>query len=216
MNQQLPGVVAETTPYAWPFDQGLAADRVALVICGAGEARVGPIAADTAVEANIDLLRSAAASADVPVFLIEHDLSLEPDGRRRPGRRFDRSSGIGNWSRPLTPGGAERVVHSGGIDGFFGSVLDVLLRAAGIDELIVFGRGLETTVHSTLRTANDAGYECLTVADGCLTVEAPCRSAAISTIEMSGGIFGAVGSAWNVVHALDLLSPVPSSQVGTK
>ncbi|MDA3040270.1 MAG: cysteine hydrolase [Actinomycetota bacterium] len=211
MNQQLTGVVAGTTPYAWPFDQGLAADRVALVVCGAGDARVGPIAADAEVEANIGRLRRAAVSVDVPVFLIDHDLSLEPNRRHRTDRRLDHSPATGHSARQLTPAGAERVVHAAGVDGFFGSALDVMLRAAGIDELIVFGRGFETTVHSTIRTANDAGYECLTVADACLTVDADCRSAAISTIEMSGGIFGAVGSARNVVLALELLSPVSLS-----
>ncbi len=198
MNQQQSGVVAGTSPYPWPFDRGLARDRLALLVCGAGDSRVGPITEDPTVEANIGHLRRAAASTDVPVFLIDHDLN-----HHRP---FDQHPGQLSWSRPLTPTGKERLVHAAGIDGFFGSALDAILRAAGIDELIVTGRGFETTVHSTLRTANDAGYECLTVPDACLTVDEGCRSAAVSTIEMSGGIFGAVGRTSDVVIALEDLS----------
>ncbi len=212
MSQQPHGLVAGTTPYPWPFDQGLARHRLALLVCGAGEARVAPITEDLEVEANIGRLRDAAASVGVPVFLIEHDLNV----RRNRGVGNQRESG--RWSQPILPIGAEEVVNAAGIDGFYGSALDAMLRAAGIDELIVTGRGFETTVHSTLRTANDAGYECLTVSDACLAIDERCRSAAISTIEMSGGIFGAVGSTAFVVNALhELSTPLPtlSPQAGT-
>lgn len=204
MTQQPTGLVAGTTPYPWPFDGGLACHRLALLVCGAGEARVGPIAEDLVVEANIKLLRNAAASVRVPVYLLDHDLNRRRSHELVTGRR----------SKPLSPIGAEQAIHAAGIDGFYGSALDPILRSAGIDELIIIGRGFETTVHSTLRTANDAGYECLTVSDACLAVDEDCRSAAVSTIKMSGGIFGAVGLTAAVVNALHNLpkpSPTPLS-----
>lgn len=210
MIQQPHRLVAGTTPYPWPFDQGLARHRLALLVCGAGEARVAPIAEDLEVEDNIGRLREAAASIGVPVFLLDHDLNV----RRTPGL----GNGNGRWSQPLSPNGAEQVVHAAGVDAFYGSALDPVLRSARIDELILIGRGFETTVHSTLRTANDAGYECLTVSDACLAIDERCRSAAISTIEMSGGIFGAVGLTAAVVNALHELPthlPPLSPQAGT-
>jgi nicotinamidase-related amidase len=60
-------------------------------------------------------------------------------------------------------------------------------------------------VHSTLRSANDRGYECLTIADACLAADTETQRGAISSIEMSGGIFGAVGSTDAVIAALNQL-----------
>jgi nicotinamidase-related amidase len=93
-------------------------------------------------------------------------------------------------------------VQAGGIDGFFGSELDSILRRAGREQLLVTGHFLEISVHSTLRSANDRGYECLTIADACVAADAQTVSGAISSIEMSGGIFGAVGSTAHVITAV--------------
>ena len=96
------------------------------------------------------------------------------------------------------------MVQAAGIDGFYGSELDSVLQTHKRSHLLVVGRALETTVHSTLRRANDRGYECLTVADATASIENTCRAGALSSIEMSGGIFGAVGMTEPVLRALDL------------
>ncbi|GAA1011898.1 cysteine hydrolase [Acrocarpospora pleiomorpha] len=88
----------------------------------------------------------------------------------------------------------DQVVHAAGWDGFHGSDLDSVLRAAGRDLLLLAGCCLELGVHSTMRAANDRGYECLLVEDACGSAAPDLRQGALSTIEMSGGIFGAVGS----------------------
>jgi nicotinamidase-related amidase len=95
----------------------------------------------------------------------------------------------------------ERVV-SAGIDGFFGSRLDGLPRSLGRDQLLLAGAWLETGVHSTMRSANDRGYECLLVLDACTAYDPELVAASRSQIEMSGGIFGAVGSTDDVLAAL--------------
>ncbi|RAY16201.1 hypothetical protein DPM19_04685 [Actinomadura craniellae] len=97
---------------------------------------------------------------------------------------------------------ADLAVTAPGWDGFHGSPLDGLLRARGRDLLLLAGAHLETGVHSTLRSANDRGYECLLVHDACAAAEPPLRAGALSTIEMSGGIFGAVGTSAAVITAL--------------
>jgi nicotinamidase-related amidase len=53
-----------------------------------------------------------------------------------------------------------------------------------------------------MRSANDRGYECLLVADACRPVDPALRAPALSMIEMSGGIFGAVGQSAQVLRAL--------------
>jgi nicotinamidase-related amidase len=60
-----------------------------------------------------------------------------------------------------------------------------------------------------MRTANDAGLECLCVVDACAPVDPAVTPSAVSMIEMSGGIFGAVGTTGSVLSALSALS-VPS------
>ena len=66
------------------------------------------------------------------------------------------------------------------------------LRAAGRDLLLLAGGWLEVGVHSTMRSANDRGYECLLVPSACIAIDDTTRAATISSTEMSGGIFGAV------------------------
>jgi hypothetical protein len=102
----------------------------------------------------------------------------------------------------IATGCADAVVGSPGWDGFYAGPLDALLRRHGRDLLLLAGCCLETGVHSTLRSANDRGYECLLVADATLAAHDGLRAGAVSTIEMSGGIFGAVGASAAVTAAL--------------
>ena len=95
-----------------------------------------------------------------------------------------------------------QVVRAVGVDGFFGGPLDSVLRSGGRDLLLCVGLGLEAAVHSTMRSANDIGYECLLIVDACAPLVPELVPAAISMVEMSGGIFGAVGTTTPVLAAL--------------
>ena len=75
------------------------------------------------------------------------------------------------------------------------------------DQLLLVGGWLESNVHSTLRSANDRGYECLLVLDACTPYDAAMVAASRSQVEMSGGIFGAVGETAHVLAALAALLP---------
>ena len=77
-----------------------------------------------------------------------------------------------------------------------------MLRTGRIRRLLLAGVGLETCVHSTMRDANDRGYECLLVLDACVPIDPSLVPASVSSIEMSGGIFGAVGTSADVIAAL--------------
>ena len=76
-----------------------------------------------------------------------------------------------------------------------------MLRSHAIERLILVGYGLETCIHSTMRSANDRGYECLLVVDACVPYDEALVASSISMIEMSGGIFGAVGTSAAVIEA---------------
>jgi nicotinamidase-related amidase len=94
------------------------------------------------------------------------------------------------WFPCLIP---DDTIVAAGVDGFFDSSLESVLRRRRIERVIFVGVGLETSVHSTMRSANDRGYECLLVLDACVAYDQQMLAPAVSMIEMSGGIFGAVG-----------------------
>ncbi len=105
------------------------------------------------------------------------------------------------------------MIDAAGINGFTGSALDGALRSRGIDHLVLTGFAAEAPVDSTLRGANDRGYECLVVTDGVAPFDAVTGSAALSSVTMSGGIFGALATS---VELLGLLAPPdPPAQSGS-
>lgn len=188
-------VVEGTAPYPWPFDGVLDGSRLALVVTGAQqfwfERTDGVPAALAAIAALAEAVRIGGGS----VVFVRHE-----SGQARPGvgPRLHEP----DWELVVTPSAGDHVVDAAGLDGFYGSPLDGVLRAAGSDHVLVAGLGLEGTVHSTLRSANDTGYECLLVADACSAHDPALVASSISTVEMSGGIFGAVGTTVAVLAAL--------------
>ena len=184
------GLVHGTTPYPWPYDEGLARDRTALVVLGWNDTWWDRCQAPDHVVATIDRLAAAVAL----VVVVD-----QPQPSRTRPARHDSCGLPGQHVRPVN--GAV-TVSAAGIDGFYGGPLDAVLRAAGCDLLLLAGLGLETTVHSTMRSANDRGYECLLVIDACASSDTGLVPAAISMVEMSGGIFGAVGDSDAVLVAL--------------
>lgn len=196
--------VARSTPYPWPYDASLTPSRLALVIVlpGAGERAAGDGAPgpDPLLDAalrRIALLAGATHGCGgvVVEVIAAPSRRLHEPTPPRPG-----SIGLKSVS------GSVHRVQSGGIDGFFASSLDATLRSLGRDQLLLCGKWLETNVHSTMRSANDRGYECLLVLDACLPYDTTLTPAARSQIEMSGGIFGAVGE---TAAVLDALLPLP-------
>lgn len=190
--------VAGSTPYEWPFDGVIDASRTALVIAGADADSVRSVPAHLGAERQIARLRSLLGSLGVLVVLVHHDLP-----RRLPSARREAS-------QPLASPG-ETVVIAVGFDGFYGSALDSLLHRRGRTHLILAGYGFESMVHSTMRRANDRGYECVLVTDAVLCVDPNLHRSAASQIEMSGGIFGAVASADAVLDAYRSTSAAPTS-----
>ncbi|MCC5950990.1 MAG: cysteine hydrolase family protein [Acidimicrobiia bacterium] len=183
------GPVAGTEPYPWPWPGEIDRSAVAVVLAGWdthwAARSVGDC--DGAVE-RLDALVVAALAADVPVIGLAHP----PPPRA-----------MSAWPDPVPLGGVGIAsVAAGGIGGFSAGPLDGVLRAEGRTHLLVAGHGLEGPVHSTLRSANDRGYECLLVADACTPLTIDAAASAAHSVTMSGGIFGAVGSTADVIDAL--------------
>jgi nicotinamidase-related amidase len=172
------------TPYAWPFD-GLRTEVLAVVIVGADGRWAGRCPNPERVAGAIQQLCERASALDVSIVTVCH---------RHDGRDCTQS--------PLAPMG-DISVTAEGIDGCFGSALETVLRRTGRSQIAICGFGLEGPIHSTLRSLNDRGFECLTLSDASAPLEPSLAHAALSTIEMSGGIFGAVGTTRDLIRALE-------------
>jgi nicotinamidase-related amidase len=94
----------------------------------------------------------------------------------------------------LRPHHDDLVVTAAGHDGFCGSDLDLALRARGIELIVAVGMAAEVAVSSTVRSANDRGYECLTLSDAVAPLDPATGERELCSVTMSGGIFGAVGT----------------------
>jgi nicotinamidase-related amidase len=90
-----------------------------------------------------------------------------------------------------------------------GGELELILRSQQIDRFALAGWPLEISVHSTMRRANDIGYECILLEDLCVPLDPELQESSVSQILMSGGIFGAVGESAALLEAL-----VTSTQTG--
>ncbi len=98
--------------------------------------------------------------------------------------------------RQLAPVDGEVVIDKPGKGAFYATGLGELLDARGITHLIVMGVTTEVCVQTTLREANDRGYDCLLVEDGTESYFPAFKAAALDMIRAQGAIVG-----WTILSA---------------
>lgn len=183
--------VTSAQPYVWPYHGRLVPSRCAMVACVDPAWRVAGPESD----AGDVLMRALAAALRGAGGLVVAVTSMPM--RRPPGR------GVAGAHRACPSGlAAEAELHAGGTSAFYGSELDSLLHRGGYNDLLVAGWGLEGPVHSTMRAANDRGYECLLVADACTALVPELAFNACEMVRFSGGIFGAFAASADVINTL--------------
>lgn len=96
----------------------------------------------------------------------------------------------------------EFVLDKPGKGSFYATDLELILRARNIETLLLCGVTTEVCVHSTVREANDRGFECLVIEDACASYIDEFHESAIKMIWAQGGIFGSVTTSGELREAL--------------
>ena len=109
----------------------------------------------------------------------------------------------------LYPLEGEIVIDKPGKGAFYATSLGDDLKAHKIDTLLVCGVTTEVCVNTTVREANDRGYRCVVLADGCASYFPEFHEMGLKMIKAQGGIFGWVSDSAAILQAM-------ASEISTK
>ena len=169
--------------------------------------------ADLARTSGIRVVHTREAYAPDLSDVSEYRASLDYVGHPGPlGRTLVRGEASHDFLDCLQPERGETVIDKPGFSAFHASPLDHVLRSSGIDHLFIAGVTTQCCVHSTLRSAVDLGYWCLTIADCCAASEPHLHDATLAIISGEGHLFGWICDFADVAAAL---APAASPAPGT-
>jgi len=216
----------QAQPFAFPLN----VEKAALIVIdmqrdftepgGFGETLGNDVSLVSAIVPDVKRLLEAARATGLAVIHTMEchrpDLSDLPEAKRNRGNPSLRIGDQGPMGRILisgeygtdilpvlapTPG--ELVIKKPGKGAFYATPLGDELKSRGITQLIFAGVTTEVCVQTTMREANDRGYDCLLVEEATASYFPAFKQAALDMIRAQGGIVGWTAHLDDVLEALN-------------